>query len=65
MFVIPKCFSHFVYRVPTQNIYTYHYYNTEHVCVPMGTANINASFQGILGCFAVETSNFVLAASLF
>jgi len=40
--------------------------NTKHVRVPMGTANINAYFQGtgILVCFAVETSNFILAASL-
>ena len=53
--------------VATQNMYTYHYYNTKHVCVPIGSANINAYFQGtgILECFAVETSNFVLAASLF
>ena len=38
----------------------YYYYNRKHVCVPTGTANINAYFQGtgILGCFAVETSNF-------
>jgi hypothetical protein len=53
--------------VATQNMYTYHYYNTKHVHVPMGTANINAYFQGtgILGCFAVESSHFVVAASLF
>jgi hypothetical protein len=53
--------------VATQNMYTYHYYNTKHVRVPMGTANINAYFQGtgILVCFAMETSNFILAASLF
>jgi len=52
--------------VATQNMYTYHYYNTN-VRVPVGTANINAFFQGtgILVCFAVETSNFILAASLF
>jgi hypothetical protein len=48
-------------------MYTCHYYNTKHARVPIGTANINACFQvtGILGFFAVETSNFVLAASLF
>jgi hypothetical protein len=53
--------------VATQNMYTYHYYNKKHVYVPMGTANINAYFQGtgILVCFAMETSNFILAASLF
>jgi hypothetical protein len=40
--------------------------NTKHASVPLGTANINAYFQDIdlLGCFAVETSNFAVAAFL-
>ena len=42
----------------------YNSYNTKHVCLPLGAANINAYFQcitGLPGCFAVETSKFSIA----
>ena len=61
----------------TQNMYTYNCHKTEHVHVPLvqhktctriplGTININAYLQdtGLLGCFAVETSNFAVATLL-
>ena len=52
--------------VTIQNMYTYHCHNTKHVGLPLGTANINVYFQdsGLPECFAVETSNFAVAASL-
>ena len=44
----------------------YHCNNKKHASVPLGTANINAYFQdiGLPGCFAVETSDFAVAAFL-
>ena len=43
-----------LYSSAFQNLFlTYHYHNTKHVRVPLGTANINAYFQdtGLPGCF--------------
>jgi len=44
----------------------YHWNNTKHTSVPLGTVNINAYFQdtGLPECFAVEASNFAVAAFL-
>lgn len=45
----------------------YHYHNTKHVHVPLGTPNMNGFFQdiGLPGYFNVETSNLHLIVFLF
>jgi hypothetical protein len=47
-------------------MYTYHCHNTKHVHVPLGIASITACFQDtdLPESFAVETSNFAVAALL-
>ena len=44
----------------------YHCHNTKQVYIPLSTANINSYIQntGLLGRFAVETSNFAAATFL-
>jgi len=44
-------------------MYSYQYHNTEHVSIPLGTADINAFCQGtrLPGYLAVETSNFAVS----
>jgi len=44
----------------------YRYHNTKHVSIPLGTADINAYFQGagLQGYFAMETSNIAVSTVL-
>jgi len=52
--------------VTIQNLYMYQYHDTKHLCVPLGTVNINAHYQDIrlTGCFAGDTLNFAVATFL-
>jgi hypothetical protein len=55
-----------LFIVTIQNLYMYQYYDTKHVCIPLGTVNIKAHFQDtrLTGCFAGDNLNFVVATFL-
>jgi hypothetical protein len=64
-----QCFANFFFSrttVITQNLYMYQYYDTKHVCIPLGTVNIKAHFQDtrLTGCFAGDNLNFVVTTFL-
>jgi hypothetical protein len=60
--VLCKLFFFTHTTVTIQNLYMYQYYDTKHVCIPLGPVNIKAHFQDtrLTGCFPGDNLNFVV-----